>query len=281
MSNVFITGATGGIGVPTVRMLAGQGHRVFAGVRDHSLARAFDDLAGVVPVQVDVTDEASVTAAAKAVAAQLGADSLDAVVNNAGIIVQGPLELVEGAELERQLRVNVLGPATVIRAFLPLLRPGPGRIVNVSAPTARRAVPLMGPISASKAALESLSVALRGELAPWGIKVVIVEPTATDTPIFARARAAAEESLERTDPQLQRMYAPLIDAADQAAAKMTLADPESIAEVLVTAVTTARPRTLYTAGRGAGMLPMIGRLPDPLADAIIARAIGIAGVQAG
>ena len=281
MSNVFITGATGGIGVPTVRMLAGQGHRVFAGVRDHNLARAFDDLAGVVPVQVDVTDEASVTAAAEAVAAQLGADSLDAVVNNAGIIVQGPLELVEGAELERQLRVNVLGPATVIRAFLPLLRPGPGRIVNVSAPTARRAVPLMAPISASKAALESLSVALRGELAPWGIKVVIVEPTATDTPIFARARAAAEESLERTDPQLQRMYAPLIDAADQAAAKMTLADPDSIAKVLVTAVTTARPRTLYTAGRGAGMLPMIGRLPDPLADAIIARAIGIAGVQAG
>ncbi|MBG6098066.1 SDR family NAD(P)-dependent oxidoreductase [Nocardioides luteus] len=281
MSNVFITGATGGIGVPTVRMLAGQGHRVFAGVRDHSLARAFDDLAGVVPVQVDVTDEASVAAAAKAVAAQLGADSLDAVVNNAGIIVQGPLELVEGAELERQLRVNVLGPATVIRAFLPLLRPGPGRIVNVSAPTARRAVPLMAPISASKAALESLSVALRGELAPWGIKVVIVEPTATDTPIFARARAAAEESLERADPQLQRMYAPSIDAADEAAAKMTLADPDSIAKVLVTAVTTARPRTLYTAGRGAGMLPMVGRLPDPLADAIIARAIGIAGVQAG
>ncbi|MGY0389424.1 SDR family NAD(P)-dependent oxidoreductase [Nocardioides sp. WG-D5] len=281
MRNVFITGATGGIGVPTVRMLAGQGHRVFAGVRDHNLARAFDDLAGVVPVQVDVTDEASVTAAAKAVAAQLGANSLDAVVNNAGIIVQGPLELVEGAELERQLRVNVLGPATVIRAFLPLLRSGRGRIVNVSAPTARRAVPLMGPISASKAALESLSVALRGELAPWGIKVVIVEPTATDTPIFARARAAAEESLERTDPQLQRMYAPLIDAADDAAAKMTLADPNSIAKVLVTAVTTARPRTLYTAGRGAGMLPMIGRLPDPLADAIIARAIGIAGVQAG
>lgn len=281
MSNVFITGATGGIGVPTVRMLADKGHRVFAGVRDPDLAHAFDDLAGVVPVQADVTDEASVTEAAETVKKHLGAESLDAVVNNAGIIVQGPVELVEGAELERQLRVNVLGAATVIRSFLPLLRSGPGRIVNVSAPTARRAVPLMAPISASKAALESLSVALRGELAPWGIKVVIVEPTATDTPIFARARAAAEESSERTDPQVQQMYAPLIAAADQAAAKMALADPDSIAKVLVTAITTPRPRTLYTAGRGAGMLPMIGRLPDPLADAVIARAIGIAGVPAG
>lgn len=281
MSNIFITGATGGIGVPTVRMLAGQGYRVFAGVRDRGLARAFDDLTGVIPVEVDVTDEASVTAAAETVTKHLGTDSLDAVVNNAGIIVQGPLELVEGAELERQLRVNVLGPATVIRAFLPLLRSGPGRIVNVSAPTARRAVPLMAPISASKAALESLSVALRGELAPWGIKVVIVEPTAADTPIFARARAAAEDSFERTDPQVQQLYAPMIAAADQAGAKMALADPDSIAKVLVTAITTPRPRTLYTAGRGAGMLPMIGRLPDPLADAIIARAIGIAGVPIG
>lgn len=219
--------------------------------------------------------------AAETVREHLGTDPLDAVVNNAGIIVQGPVELVEGAELERQLRVNVLGPATVIRSFLPLLRSCPGRIVNVSATTARRAVPLMAPISASKAALESLSVALRGELAPWAIKVVIVEPTATDTPIFARARAAAEESSERTDPQLQRMYAPLITAADKAASKMTLADPDSVAKVLVTAVTTPRPRTLYTAGRGAGMLPMIGRLPDPLADAVIARAIGIAGVPHG
>ena len=281
MSNVFITGATGGIGVPTVRMLASQGHRVFAGVRDRDLARVFDDLTGVIPVEVDVTDETSVTAAAETVEKHLGTEPLDAVVNNAGIIVQGPMELVEGAELERQLRVNVLGPATVIRAFLPLLRSSPGRIVNVSAPTARRAVPLMGPISASKAALESLSVALRGELAPWGIKVVIVEPTAADTPIFARARAAAEDSLERTDPQVQRLYAPMIAAADEAGAKMALADPDSIAKVLVTAITTPRPRTLYTAGRGAGILPLIGRLPDPLADAVIARAVGIAGVQAG
>ncbi|WP_280400922.1 SDR family NAD(P)-dependent oxidoreductase [Nocardia carnea] len=276
MRSVFITGATGGIGVPTVRLLAERGYRVFAGVRDADKARVFDGLEHVLPVVLEVTDEGSVAEAARDIGRLLGGDTLDAVVNNAGLIVEGPLELVEAAELERQFRVNVFGPAAVIRAFLPLLRASRGRIVNVTAPTARRAMPYNGPISASKAALASLSVALRGELAAWGIKVVMVEPTGTDTPIFALAAESADESRRRADPYVAELYSPMIRAVRDATARLSLADPETIASVLVRAITARRPRTRYTAGRGAALLPAVGRLPDPLADAVVARALGLA-----
>ncbi|MFI2364620.1 SDR family NAD(P)-dependent oxidoreductase [Promicromonospora sp. NPDC019610] len=279
MSNVFITGATGGIGEPTVRALAERGHRVFAGVRAMDRAKALDGLAGVEPVVVDVTDEDSVRRAAHDVAGRLGGTRLDAVVNNAGIIVEGPLELVPESELERELRVNVLGPAAVIRAFLPLLRAARGRVVNVTAPTARRAVPYNGPISASKAALESLSVALRGELATWGVRVVIVEPAATDTPIFDLAAHAADASYRTADPGVLELYAPRIESVRRTAAGMTLADPGAVAKVLVRAITTPRPRTMYTAGRGAGLLPMLAHLPDRVSDALVNRAIGLTGVH--
>jgi NAD(P)-dependent dehydrogenase (short-subunit alcohol dehydrogenase family) len=281
MSSVFITGATGGIGVPTVRMLAERGHRVFAGVRNLSSAAVLDGQDGVEPVVVDVTDEESVRKAASEVERRLDGQALDAVVNNAGLIVEGPLELVEGTELEREFRVNVFGPAAVVRAFGPQLRAVRGRVVNVTAPTARRAVPYNGPISASKAALESLSVALRGELAPWGVRVVIVEPTGTDTPIFALAGEAADRSYRRADPGVVASYRPMIAAVRRSAAGMALADPSSIARVLVRAITTPRPRTLYTAGRGAGLLPMVGRLPDTVSDALVSRVIGVAGVRPG
>jgi NAD(P)-dependent dehydrogenase (short-subunit alcohol dehydrogenase family) len=279
MDSVFITGATGGLGVHAVRELAQRGYRVFAGVRDLGRASVFSGLRDVVPVVVDVTDEDAVRRAAEDVGKHLQGDPLTAVVNNAGVIVEGPIELVDGAELEREFRINVLGPAAVIRAFLPLLRASKGRIVNVTAPTARRAVPLNGPISSSKAALESLSVALRGELAPWGVKVVIVEPTAADTPVFTTAAAAAAESRRTADPHIVGLYAPMLQAAGQAAARMKLADPAAVATVLVRAITAPRPRTVYPAGPGARLLPMISRLPDPLSDAIVTRAIGIAGVD--
>ncbi|MBF6174829.1 SDR family NAD(P)-dependent oxidoreductase [Nocardia blacklockiae] len=280
MRSVFITGATGGIGTPTVRLLAERGYRVFAGVRDVDKAKVFDGLDHVLPVVLDVTDEASVAEAAREVGRRLGGDTLDAVVNNAGIIIEGPVELVEETEWEREFRVNVFGPAAVIRSFLPLLRASRGRVVNVTAPTARLAVPYNAPISASKAALASLSVALRGELAAWGIKVVMVEPTGTETPIFALAAESADESRQRADPRVVELYAPMIDAIRASAARMPLEKPQAIASVLVKAITAKRPRTRYTAGRGAGLLSAVGRLPDPISDAVVARAIGIAGVGA-
>ena len=151
------------------------------------------------------------------------------VINNAGVIVQGPLELVPADEWRRQLEVNTLGPASVIREFLPLVRAGsavegserraPGRIVNVSAATGRVALPLMGALSASKAGLEAMSNALRLELAPWKIPVVVIEPGTTATEIFARASAAADAAMQRADRDQVRLYEAHLAAYQKAMAR--------------------------------------------------------------
>jgi NAD(P)-dependent dehydrogenase (short-subunit alcohol dehydrogenase family) len=191
---VLLTGAAGGVGRALTHALVGRGYLVYAAARRRDDPRLVDD-PRVRSVELDVTDPDSVGRAAAEVAAAQEGRGLHGVVNNAGAIVQGPVELVAPADLRAQFDVNVVGPATVLGEFLPLLRTGRGRVVNISAATARVAVPMMGPISASKAALESLSDALRVELAPWGIPVSVIEPGAMDTAIFAKASAQAEGAL--------------------------------------------------------------------------------------
>lgn len=111
-------------------------------------------------------------------------DRLDAVVNNAGIVVDGPVEAVALEDLRRQLEVNVVGQAAVTQAVLPRIRASRGRIVFVSSLSGRIATPFMGAHSASKFAIEGLADALRIELRPWGIKVILVEPSSTDTDLW-------------------------------------------------------------------------------------------------
>jgi NAD(P)-dependent dehydrogenase (short-subunit alcohol dehydrogenase family) len=268
---VLLTGAAGGIGRAAVQALAVRGFRVYAAVRPHSQP-AFDQDVSVIPL--DVTDADSVAAAAKTIEAA-EPDGLYALINNAGLIVQGPLELVPPAELHRQFAVNVYGPALVTQAFLPLLRKGHGRIVNISAPTARVAVPYAGPIGASKAALESLSTALRAELAPWHIPVIVIQPGGTDTAIFAKAGVAAEAAMTAAHPDLVALYQPQLAAVGKAMARMRSGPADAVAKVIVTAVEASRPKLLYTAGRDARMAAVLARIPARPRARLMARALGL------
>jgi NAD(P)-dependent dehydrogenase (short-subunit alcohol dehydrogenase family) len=268
---VFITGAASGIGAAAARKLAARGYRVFAGVHTTPAAPA----AGVETVPVDVTDPEAIAAAAAAVRDRLGRDRLRAVVNNAGIIVQGPLELVPRRDLERQFAINTLGPVYVTQAFLPLLRAARGRLINVSAPTARVPVPLMGPIGASKAALESLSASLRGELAAWGIPVVLVEPGGTDTPIFAKSAAAAEAALGAGDPARVALYQPHLAAFAKAAAKQSLGPVEPVADAVVAAIEARRPRRRYAGGNGVRLFAALSHMPTAVRERLVASAFGL------
>lgn len=279
---VLVTGANGGIGAAAVRALADRGMTVFATVRDAASAGAgaVAGVKGVRIVEMDVTDPGSVALAAKKVAQDTGGAGLRAVVNNAGVIVQGPLELVPPHELRRQFEVNTFGPAHVTQAFLPLLRSGGGRVVNVSAPTAWVPVPFLGPIGASKAALESLSAALRGELASWRIPVILVEPGLTRTPIFAKADAAARAALDDADPGAVALYRPHLAAVEKAAANQRTSPPEKAAAAIVRAVEARRPRRWYAASADVRMLRLVSRLPERLRDVLIARTFGLAGIKA-
>src|SRR5688500_2910279 len=172
---VVVTGASAGIGRASALLLARQGWTVFACARraDALEALAREAPAGsVVPMTLDVTDEASVRAAADEVFRRTSGAGPAGLDNNAGYSICGPLEDVSDANLKQQFAVNVFGLMSVTRAFVPAMRKrGSGRVVNISSIVGRISAPFQGPYAASKHAVEALSDALRAELAPFGVRV--------------------------------------------------------------------------------------------------------------
>ena len=280
---VLITGAAGGIGVATVRRLVELGFEVFAGVRrDADGEKLWREIGGqVIPVLLDITDTTSIAAAVETVGKAVGSAGLVGLVNNAGLIVEGPVELVPMAEVHKQFEVNVIGHIAVTQAFLPLLRKARGRIINIGTPTGQVAIPYLGILSASKAALESVTDALRVELRPWGMAVSIVDPMAMQTKIFEKSSVAAQQARQQFSSQQQQLYASALAAISKAQSNQHMDDPAIVVAAIVHALTASRPKTRYTVGRGAGMIGVLRLLPDRLRDGLLLRAVGLANLQAG
>ena len=273
---VVVTGASTGIGEACALRLDAQGWRVFAGVRREQDGQALQRKASerMAPILLDVGDAASIAAAAENVAAAVRAAGLTGLVNNAGIAVAAPLEFLPIPELRRQLEVNVIGQVAVTQAFLPLIRQGRGRIVNIGSISGRIAAPFVGAYSASKFAMEALTDTLRVELRPWGLHVALVEPGGIATPIWERSIAAADETLKLLPPQAMEYYGAAIPAVRAAAARTakTGTPPVEVAKAVEHALSAARPKTRYLVGRGVRFrAAVIARLPDRLRDALIAR----------
>jgi NAD(P)-dependent dehydrogenase (short-subunit alcohol dehydrogenase family) len=272
---VLITGGSGGIGGALAMQLARDGWRVFATARDpNAIPRAAGGDGEVIPLGLELTDAASVASAAVAVRERTGERGLDGLVNNAGVIVQGPLELVPVSELRRQFEINVLGQMAVTQAVLPLLRAARGRIVNVGAPTGRVGVPLLGPIGASKAALHLLNDALRMELRHQGIAVSLVVPGALETEIFAKASAAAEAA-GPASAEAERLYEPVLRAAAKRQSEMKAAPVDATVKAIRRALTERRPKTRYTVGSDARQIELVRRLPAGLRDRALMAATGV------
>lgn len=276
--NVFITGAAAGIGAAATRLLAEAGYTVFAGV--HKDTGSLDRLPGVRQVPLDVTDPDSVAAAAASVASMVGDQGLRALINNAGIIIQGPIELIRPQDLERQFAVNTLGPAYAIQAFASLLRVGRGRVINISAPTARVHVPFLSALVGSKAALEAMSDAIRLELDVWGVPVVVIEPGATGTRIFAKADAVAQAGLAAIDPGQVELYQARLDAVAKASAAQRTRPPESVAATILAAVQARTPKRRYTTGQDARMAGLLTALPAGLRERILRGFLGFSASAA-
>ncbi len=154
------------------------------------------------PIQLDITDPEQVEALPDA----LGG-SLDALVNNAGIVVSGPVEAITAANLREQLQVNVVAQVAVTQAVLPLLRASKGRVVFIGSVSGRVATPFTGAYNASKFAIEGLADALRMELKPWGIRVAIVEPGSIDTDLWRTALETADKDEAEMAPHHRELYA--------------------------------------------------------------------------
>jgi NAD(P)-dependent dehydrogenase (short-subunit alcohol dehydrogenase family) len=271
--NVLITGANGGVGTALGKALAADGWRVFAGVRSkHALAQLGPD---VEPVPLDVTDEQSIAEAAQQVAAAVGGAGLHGLVNNAGIMIQGPLELVPLQALRRQFEVNVIGQIAVTQAFLPLLRQAKGTVVNVGAASGRVTVPMAGPISASKTALESLTDALRMELKHQGVRVTIIEPGAMRTPLWDKTAASVAADGYAGSDATRRLYERAVAAADKASADTNLRSVDALVKAIGRALSSRNPEPRYVAGRDARQLVMLRRFPQSLRDRVLMNAMGL------
>jgi len=277
---VVVTGASTGIGRSCALRLDRLGFQVFAGVRKDSDGKALKQKAkgGLIPLLIDVTEEASITAAAQAVGNAVGEDGLAGLVNNAGIVVPGPLEFLPLADLRSQIEVNVIGQIAVTQAFLPLLRKGRGRIVNIGSIGGRLSTPFLGAYNASKFAMEALTDSLRMELKPWGISVSIIEPGNIATPMWEKGQGAADVLLEKLTPEAHELYDPAVGALREVAEKQAreAIPPSAVARAVVHALTAEKPKTRYLVGSDARLQAVVARLvPDRMRDWLVAREIGL------
>ncbi len=277
LGSIVVTGASTGIGEACALHFDQKGFRVFAGVRKEADAEALRTKASdrLAPLLMDVTDPESIQRAA----ASLGRNEISGLINNAGIVVSGPIELLPLDQFRRQFEVNVLGQIAVTQAFLPFIRQGRGRIVNIGSIAGRSALPLAGAYSASKYALEAITDALRMELLQWGIHVAIVEPGAVQTPIWGKGQAGAEELMKQAPEHLLDLYRPLIENMRKAAAGAAQgASPVSeVVKAVDHAMTAAKPKTRYVVGFDAKVRVVMNNLPDRTRDRIILKRIDAMG----
>ncbi len=253
-----VTGASTGIGRVTARYLADKGFEVFAGVRkkaDADSIRAEAKEAGVSlkPLTIDVTKPRSISNAKATVQRAAGARGVAGLVNNAGVGVGGPIEFLPLDALREQLEVNLVGQVGVIQAFLPLIRKGQGRIVNITSIGGRMAHPFMSPYHASKFGLEAMTESLRMELQPWGIWVAAIEPGNIDTRIWEKADAEVKARRAALPKQGEKLYAPGLDAMDTVIADSDGigSPPKRVAKKVMHALTARRPRAQYVVGADA------------------------------
>ena len=270
---IVVTGASTGIGAATARELASRGFHVLAGVRRDSDAEALR-AERIEPHTLDITVDADVAAIAERVAHDPDHRRLRALVNNAGIAVNAPVEALPMAEWRRQFEVNLFGHIAMTQALLPALLESSGTVVNISSVGGRVAMATYGAYAGAKFAMEAVSDSLRREVAELGVKVIVVEPGAVISEMSGRGVATADRlAAGMTSDQHQR-YDALIGAITTQSRSFTQGGLPAAhaARVIADAITTTNPRTRYTIGRDAAVLVRLARLaPDRFLDQILRR----------
>ena len=268
MPSVLVTGASRGIGLAVTRHLSERGWDVYATARSASDLRDLGQMPKVHPIQLDVSDRSAVAALPAYLPAKL-----DAVVNNAGIIVQGPVEATSPDDLARQLDVNVTSQIAVVQAVLPLLRQARGRVVFMSSVSGLITLPGTGAYSASKYALESLADALRMELRPWRIPVSLIEPGPTRTDMWGDALTDYDRMTEQLSPAHRELYASHLTGNRKLIGRMQklAGDPQRVVSAVDRALTSKRPKRRYRCDNvSRAQVAVVSVTPTAVSDAIFA-----------
>ncbi|HEX4731497.1 MAG TPA: SDR family oxidoreductase [Solirubrobacterales bacterium] len=278
MSSVLISGASRGIGRATALRLARAGWTVYATVRrdaDGEELVAAAAGAEIVPLQLDVTSDEQIAALDQALP-----ERLDAIVNNAGIVVSGPLETLSADDLREQFEVNVVGAVALTNLVLPRLRAASGRIVFVSSLSGIVSTPMTGAYNASKFAIEAIADAWRLELRPWGVRVVLVEPAMTDTDLWRNAPETLESEAAEMSAEHRDLYGDHVDGMRRTIPRIQkMAKPvDGVAAAIERALTASRPRARYPVGVDVRVQAALsGVTPDRVKDAAFGRLTGTPG----
>jgi len=277
---ILITGCSTGFGRVTTLHLLKRGWRVLATVRKEEdkqrlLKEASEQSSGdrLSVFLCDVTRDDDVKQLGKSVADSV--PQLDALINNAGTSYPMPIEILPLSHLRAQLEINVVAQVAVTQAVMPLIRKARGTIINVASISGKIAYPNMGAYAASKFALEAISDALRVEVAPFGIKVVVVEPGASATPIWQTAKERAYNEMKQQGIDLGD-YKPLVKSVT----KMTVAmerdgfPVEDFATLIESILNQKNPRARYAIPFSIGMRMWLRQIaPDWIVDRLVRNAL--------
>jgi NAD(P)-dependent dehydrogenase (short-subunit alcohol dehydrogenase family) len=271
---VLITGVSRGIGRATALRLARSGWDVYGTVRQaedgEALVAEAGDKVRVLPLEVTSDEQV-------AGLDELLPERLDAVVNNAGVVVSGPLESLSADDLRQQFEINVVGAVAVTNVLLPRLRESSGRIVFVSSLSGLISTPMTGAYNASKFALEAIADAWRLELRRWGVSVILVEPAMTDTDLWRQAPETLEAGEAEMSAEHRELYAGHLAGMRKTIPRIQkMAKPvEGVAATIERALSADRPRARYPVGADVRVQAALNAVtPTQLKDRAFGRLTG-------
>jgi hypothetical protein len=269
---VLVTGSSTGIGRNISEKLALEGYKVFATARKDEDLNSLGKIDNVIPIKMDVTDYNSILQAKSEISNHLGNNKLFSIINNAGIAIGGPIELIPIEELRKQFEVNYFGVVNVIQVFFPLLDDKHSKIINMSSVGGKVANPFMGPYNSSKFALEALSDSLRRELLGTNIDVIVVEPGRIVTPIWDKAEDIDPEKYKnsRYYNVLTRVKKFIIDRGKLGA------QPDIVSNTILDILSRKKNKARYWVSSKPLVEVFIPRiLPDRILDKVIKRFLRI------
>lgn len=269
--SVLITGASSGIGKACALYLADLGFTIFAGVRREEDAAALKQEvhSSLTPIFLDVTNTSMIEAARDKINGEIGNAGLVGLVNNAGIPLGGPLEFVPLSDIRYEMEVNLLGAVAVTQAFLPLIRQGKGRIVNISSLSGFIALPFLGPYAMTKFGMRAFTDSLRRELRPWNIAVSVLEVGDVDTRLWDKSLAVIEKTAKEMPKRGMELYGPVVGIKERFQPHGI--PPLEVAKEVEHALFSKRPKARYVVGEDAKLLYLMRHLPTPILDWVISK----------
>jgi len=274
--HLMLTGISSGIGEATLEAAVAAGYHVFGGDRATQSEPAHDDVS-LTRIHIDITKADDIAAAVATISDHVGDAGLDGLANIAGVGVPGPLETMTMDRLRFAFEVDVIGQLALTQPLIPLIRRSGGRIVFIGSIADRTTIPFMGALSAPKAAIASLSGALRQELAPWNIKVILIEPGFITTGADKTSKKMIDEVLADFTPEQADLYGGAFKAMSDRGYRIQTSgsSPAGVAAVILEAFVAAHPHDHYLTGSKSHLVAALAKLPAGLQDDIKRKAFGL------